>query len=363
MKRNIVQILKAGNQELFYSSLMAWLLDEEGEHGLGDQFGRWFFERIGQEYRKYTVATEKPFKGGRADIFLSTEGGQEIIVENKTKSIGSQEQVVGYEAAGAVVVLLGLVPENFPVQERSRVIGYSEVLGCLRAAKRSEASLSVLVDHLISYLVLLLTPFELMEEFCQGDLSVDEARRLMPNLSSLTISENDRRFFQAVYFERLLSWMTSSGGDLILGDQGYYNDKMGQEKPPATRWIIQKNLQGPAFMEAIVYSAEVRDRLRLRDRWRPMYDNAKAREISPRIELWFRPDDVFSAGQKGTFLLGCWDNDLRSALASSGVFNSRGSRNFHSRIFDIEDLKYRSMTELIFEEMSKVWEIPRGKAL
>lgn len=363
MSRNIIQILKSGNQELFYSSFIAWLMDQEGEHGLGDQFAVWFFRKIGKNPQKFIIETEKRVKGGRADILLTTENRLRIVIENKTKSIGSHEQIVAYEDENTLVVLLGFVLENFPVQQRNRVVSYAEILSFLRSVKVSEASLSVLVTHFISYLELALGPFDVFHRFCCGELRIDQARAILPDISSITVSDNDRRFFQAIYFERLLASIMANNASLILGEQEYYDSKKGSDKPAATRWIIQKNVQGSAFMEAIIYSPEVPNHLKLSDRWSEVYAAAKNKEMSPRIELRVGPDDIFSPGPKGVLLLGCWDNELRYAFNSSGVFKNKGSRNFHNRILEIDDLNYQSMAKIIAEEMSKVWNILPNQAL
>jgi PD-(D/E)XK nuclease superfamily len=44
--RTIIDILRKGNQELFHSSIIAWLLDPEGEHGFGPGFLHGFAEAV-----------------------------------------------------------------------------------------------------------------------------------------------------------------------------------------------------------------------------------------------------------------------------------------------------------------------------
>jgi len=36
--RTLVDILRKGNQELFHTSIISWLLDQKGEHGFGTIF-------------------------------------------------------------------------------------------------------------------------------------------------------------------------------------------------------------------------------------------------------------------------------------------------------------------------------------
>ncbi len=44
--RTLIDILRKGNQELFHSSMIAWLLDPLAEHGLGTGFLDAFAEMV-----------------------------------------------------------------------------------------------------------------------------------------------------------------------------------------------------------------------------------------------------------------------------------------------------------------------------
>ena len=98
--KNIIQILKVGNQELFYSSFIAWLLDAKGDHGLSDNFAKLLFAKINPSFMEYKIKeirTEIKVKGGRADIFIEFHNNQIIVIENKTKSIGTESQLLAYQ--------------------------------------------------------------------------------------------------------------------------------------------------------------------------------------------------------------------------------------------------------------------------
>lgn len=358
MKKNIIQILKSGNQELFYSSFIAWLLDPDGEHGLYNQFSTWFFEKIGEAPLNFQVDTEKPIKGGRADIEISLDDNRRIVVENKTKSIGSNEQIKNYEGDKTMVVPLGFVAENFPEQQRSSVITYSDILSFLQSANRNSQSLSILVDHFISYLDSALSPFDIFNQFCNELISLDEAKLELSKRLAIKENDNDRRFFQAIYLERLRTYLTCNCPNLILGETSYFNQKKQNEneKPHATKWIIEKNVQGPAFMEAIIYSLEIPQKLKIADKWKAAFNESREPDMSPRIELWISSDNIFSKEDVGVFLIGCWDDNLKNAFLKSNNFKKRGPRNFHHRILGIEDLKYKTMTNIIAEEMGQIWD-------
>jgi hypothetical protein len=357
MKKNIIQVLKSGNQELFYSSFIAWLLDAQGEHGLSSRFAAWFFQRIGETSVPVTVQTEKLLKSGRADIFIVTDNNRRIIVENKTKSIGLNEQIKKYEGDADIVVLLGFVVENFPAQERERVVTYKEILESLKSMQRSEGSLSVLVDHFIKFLESALVPFDTLRDFCSGNINLDEAKKRQPLISMLPAYGNDQRFFQAVYFEQLLTYISKNEPLLILGDSV---SKKDSQKPCATKWMIEKNKQGPPYMEALVYSQIVPGKIRLKDKWAVLCTNETDSTLRLRLELWVGPDTFLTQENTGVFLLGCWDGGLKNIFRSSGIFNKKGGRNFrrnfHKRVLKIADLKYPSMAHIIIEEMRKVWD-------
>jgi hypothetical protein len=355
MTKNIIQLLKSGNQELFYSSFIAWLLDRTGEHGLNERFSHWFFEKIEEEKQGFEIQTEKRLKSGRADIFIKTEGGRRIIIENKTKSIGSNEQIEAYEGDADRVVPLGFVKENFPAELREKVVTYKDVLGFLSKAKRDPQPLAILVEHFISYLDSALWPFETFDKFCKDGIDLEQARTELSSRQLPLENDNDRRFFQAVYFERLQSFISASHPKLNLGTSWYYDKKLHAEKPHATKWIIEKNVQGPSYMEAIVYSMEIPGKMSVLGEWGRFLSESKNPDLSPRLELWIGPTNCFTQDNVGVFQIGCFDEGLRKVFNSSKKFRVRGRRNFHQRPLQVQDLKYQNMAMIMIEEMSKVW--------
>jgi hypothetical protein len=359
MSKNIIQILKSGNQELFYSAFIAWLLDPSGEHGLNDQFLNWFLHLIGEpQLHIDSIKTEEPLACGRVDIFIRTANGRKIIVENKTKSIGTNEQIERYknEKYADKVVLLGFVSENFPESSRDKVVTYTAILDFLRNATRTDSSLSVLVDHFISYLESTISPFTLFHKFCNNQIDINNVSSELSKYSNVPLNDNDCRFFQAIYFERLKAFISDNFANLIFGNTEY-NQENDAVKPAATKWYIKKNMQGPPFMEAIIFNKEVPGKLRLSDKWLSTFAEAQRIDLCPRIEFYgkFGPNNFYTQDDVAVFLLGCWDEGLMKAFQASDIFKKRRSRNFHHRILKLNDLKYQKMASIIIEEMEKIW--------
>jgi len=355
MPINIIQILKSGNQELFYSSFIAWLLDRKGDHGLNAQFSNWFFDKIGEGKQEFKIETERRLKSGRADIYILTADGRRIIIENKTKSIGSKEQLETYQIEADRVIPIGLVKQNYPAEQRDKVITYKDVLEFLSKAKIEARPLSILVEHFISYLNSLLSPLELFDKFCKNEISLGQAKEELSSLQLLLENDNDQRFFQTVYFENLQSFISACYPQLNFGTSFYHDENLHSEKPYATRWIIQKDLQGRPYMEAILYSPQIPDKMVVLNEWSPSLYAAQKPDLSPRLELYVSPTNWFKESNVGVFEIGCFDEGLRKVFNSSKLFRSRGPRNFHYRSLQVEDLKYQNMVMIIFDEMSKIW--------
>lgn len=355
---NIIDVFRVGNQELFYSSFIAWLLKPQMEHGYFDGFSNWFFKRIGVPISEFAVSTERSISGGRADIYISTANGVEIVIENKTKSIGAKAQLEKYKIGNALVIPMGLLAENFPIDCQNDVITYSEILEVLKSLERKRTQYSVVVDDFISHLEGLLLPYIVFDKYCNDLMSEDEAKRALDAVVKPMVTENDKRFFHAIYCDRLIRYFVSHHTELIFGTDEYRVES-SQNKPLATRWIMQKNLQGPAFMECIVYKNVIPGKS-LSPKWLDGIDQSVEYDLSPRLELWIDPYDVFSAEQAGVFLLGCWNNEIRANFKKSGLFKNRGSRNFHHRVLSVSDLKYGVLSSLIREELEKVWVFEGG---
>mgnify|MGYP006293141705 CR=1 FL=1 len=114
---NILKILEI-KKEIYYSKILAYLLDPEEDHGLGSRFLRLFLGKLVQEYpsrlrskhglapidfeynpfenvhviRERTILSQK-----RVDIFIRVKDtGWIIVIENKVSSLESEKQTIFY---------------------------------------------------------------------------------------------------------------------------------------------------------------------------------------------------------------------------------------------------------------------------
>jgi hypothetical protein len=361
MRKNIIQILKVGNQELFYSSMIAWFLDSNGEHGLSNQFSDLMLSKIGLISNEIeTILLEHRNSSIRTDILIKTKDGKKIRIENKTKSIGNVNQLIAYKQGAELVVPLGLFRENFNnIPNEFSIITYSDILGFLKSCNIAKDKFSNLTIEFIEFLESILRPFDIFHKFCSNQCSLEELNHNLESHSFFDENNNDKRFFQYIYFQRLKNYISSYVPSLMVGSlDTYYDSKKHESKPHATSWIIEKDMQGPAFMESIIYSHEIPNKLKISEKWKPFFLDEKTRssDVSPRIELWIGAHDLTTGKEVGVFQIGSWDPNLLSAFNSSKLFSKRGSRNFHQRILSIEDLKYQKITEIMIEEMSKIWD-------
>lgn len=152
---NVFRIMHHGTHEKQLSNVFAWLLREEGTHGLGDAFQRIFVERVNRHLPAgshlptagYRVLQEVDTSGhdalGRdiADIVLTgTEAS--IVVENFESSDGhghDYHRYLAYGAAGgrqsAVVLLCARHEPHRQTNgwEQAVVVTYAELLEDLQA--------------------------------------------------------------------------------------------------------------------------------------------------------------------------------------------------------------------------------------
>lgn len=164
--RTIIDILRKGNQELFHSSLIAWLLDPAGEHGYGRGLLEAFADVVAeqghsqlrtalQSASSIKVETETSSGKSRYDIVLQIEntdvGHTKVVIENKTKSLGDKgqfEQYAKHQRDNLLLVALGLCDISFSEEVKAKypLVTYRDVLDILRIPERP-SDFRVLVDH------------------------------------------------------------------------------------------------------------------------------------------------------------------------------------------------------------------------
>jgi PD-(D/E)XK nuclease superfamily len=145
--RTVIDLFRRGNQELFHSAMLAWLLDPQGEHGLQDAFLREFLHLASQRtpggielsgLDGARVETEVTVAGMRHDIVITTPHGQ-VIVENKTKSVARGTQLADYASLGHPLIPVGLTAMSFPTGMPG-VLTYADVLDILSRMELSGPS-------------------------------------------------------------------------------------------------------------------------------------------------------------------------------------------------------------------------------
>jgi hypothetical protein len=241
--RTIIDILRKGNQELFHSSIIAWLLDPAGEHGFGVGFLNSFaqvVERNGcpkmlsalKPTSTTTVGTETTARKSRYDIRLET-GQTVVVIENKTKSLGEEPQFEKYKAENAVLIALGLCDLSFSegVKRSYPVVTYTDVLAILdRLPEPPHSDFRVLVGHYRQFLrreLALLS--EIDRWYTTG--AVVHAWAILDLVSAAgTYTENDRRFLNLYLLERLR------------------RDLLRNPKWKNCRWEMDKNMQSGVWL-------------------------------------------------------------------------------------------------------------------
>ena len=170
MNRTIIDILQKGNLELFHSSIIAWLLDPGGEHGMKRSFlngissalydrGWTGFKKVLELMPKEVeIKTEAKRYRSRYDIMISVPNSSAplIIVENKTKSVGDKLQLEGYQQGypDASVIALGLCKESFlpDVESKCPLITYRDILEILGNVQIPDDKWGVLIREYMGFL-------------------------------------------------------------------------------------------------------------------------------------------------------------------------------------------------------------------
>jgi len=210
----MVDVLRRGNQELFHSSMLAWLFDAEAEHGFGDRIIRLFAEQVSEQGHPglldlvrsgdlLRVSTERTGRPGRYDLVVEADGVR-CIIENKVKSLGNIAQLLRYERdeGCACVIPLGLTKATFK-PEVPNVVTYDMICDLLDAVEiEKNNDWHILIAHYRKYLRMQLDLFMRVEKcYAGGDFASDH-RSLTQDLGSWALStDNDRRVMNQFLLE------------------------------------------------------------------------------------------------------------------------------------------------------------------
>jgi hypothetical protein len=214
--RTIIDILRKGNQELFHSSIIAWLLDPKGEHGYGAGFLNAFAEAVEQKgYPKFRAAlrvsptvkitTETTGRKSPYDLRLDI-GATVVVIENKTKSLGDDPQFEKYQGEKTVLVALGLCDMSYSenVKEKFPLVTYADVLAILdRLPESSPLDFRVLADHYRQFLRRELSVLAEIDQWYATGQQGHASEILSLVEAAGTYTKNDRRFLNLYLLELL----------------------------------------------------------------------------------------------------------------------------------------------------------------
>jgi len=375
MRRNIVDIFSRGNQELFHSAFLAWLLDDKGDHGLGKVFRSQLLARLPDLFQydrdgDYAVITEVTSGRSRVDIVLTPAGktGQPeqkpLAFENKVKSFGTALQLDKYQNQGYNIAVLALLPQTLDSETTLRypVVNYADIRDLLKNLRLDSSNpFQFIVLQYLEFLEKTLGAYEALLDYCYGKMEFGYAMgRLSREVAGSTFRGNDIRTFSYFYYYTLAEFIKSSAADLAFGTPGY---EEAEKAKANTRWLFEKNMQGPPFMEAIIYSPFDTPHWTLNRAFRAI-PQVSPLQIAPRIEIWLDPIKLSQARNEhleiGTLMLGTWSRDFKSIVSSQEPYRSslkrRGNRHFHSEPLTLADLPFSCMVQRIRRMMQLIFD-------
>lgn len=240
--RTLIDILRKGNQELFHTSIISWLLNPNAEHGLADQFLKGFSAlltrkgcpSLSDEIRqgKPIIRSEATSYKRRYDIEIQTENSL-YVIENKTKTIGGLPQFKQYEGDNIHLIALGLCEVSFSpdVIQSYPFITYADILDLLDEINAdNENDFSVLVRHYRDYIRRELQLLDWINEYYSKG-KIPEYDEILETISSVGgYTKNDERFLNLYYLENLKK--------KICGISVFENSK----------WVVDKNMMSGVWL-------------------------------------------------------------------------------------------------------------------
>lgn len=369
MSANVIDLFARGNQELFHSAFIAWLLDEHGSHGFGSRFVKEFTSRLpaqiaGRLTEPLAVRTEYRSGGSRFDILLESRSPSPsptsfkgLVLENKIKNFGNAVQLDKYLAQGFDVLVLTLLLETLDDTARRcyPVVTYSLVQDILDRLPLDPANhYHFLVREYRAFLKKTLSTYELIARYCNGDVSPSEFRGAVKTaLSGSVLRDNDVRTYSYYYYHLLAEHIRNSAPDLAFGTRTYADADRDNEN---TKWQYEKNMQGPPFMEAIIYRPCDTPPWKLHSALASI-KTSKPIQIAPRVEVWLDLNSIVTADGAdpivGSLMLGTWAPELKQALRTLEPYASllkrrpRADRNFHWESLALSDIRFERIVPRI----------------
>jgi hypothetical protein len=230
------------------------------------------------------------------------------------------------------------VPETLDkeIRETYPVLDYKDLLEIISALPlKKQNCYHCLILQYAAFLDRTLSAFDLVRRFVWGELGTEAFLQMLPDtVGDADFSDNDVRTFNYFYYHNFAEFLRQRAPDLCFGDLGYQDAK---KQGRNTRWLYEKNMQGPPFMEALLYNPTAPNSCwAMRDALAAQYQREEF-QIAPRLEISL---DLFRLAQAqdpdfeiGTLMLGTWSDGLKKMLREiepyATVLRRRGTRNFH----------------------------------
>jgi hypothetical protein len=213
MQESIISVFARGNQEMFHSAFLAWLLRSTSSHAFGDGFLRALLSHLPTDlqippFDRYIVKTEVRDGPCRFDILVqSTETGfpvKGLVFENKVKSFGHHLQLDGYKSRGYEVAVLALLPETLDAGTRARypVIEYRMIHDLLRRQSLDQSNhYHFIVTQCADFLDRTVGIFDAIRALGNGELdALAFIERVNRAANETEFSDNDMRTFDYFYY-------------------------------------------------------------------------------------------------------------------------------------------------------------------
>lgn len=220
--RTIIDILRKGNQELFHSSMIAWLLDPKAEHGMNKLFLEKFskvlyskgFRKLSDilSYESLSIKTEAVSHKSRYDIRIKIDD-LVFVIENKTKSIGAVPQFTKYDKKTTFPIALGFSDISFSpeVREIYPLITYNDILNILNEITlNNNSDFTVLINH---YRLFLERELSLLGQIisCYRDNNLHLHDKINKSIFDINCyTSNDFRFLNLYYLEKLKNYLSNA---------------------------------------------------------------------------------------------------------------------------------------------------------
>ena len=144
---------------------------------------------------------------------------------------------------------------------------------------------------------------------------------------------------------------------LIFGAHDYGNE----DDSPNTRWIFRKDLQGPPYMESLIYRPfDTEMNFQMNSDFDKIYEKYPF-IIAPRIELWLDLNYIQKCDDSeeiGEIMLGSWTQELVTFFNEhekyKSLFTRKGSRNFHYEKISVKELPFSKMADRLTKILSLI---------